>query len=294
MDWQEQLIGLYLEICELHEQELWVTLQRFSNNNDPKFTDCEVATVYLWGILCGYQENKDTHKYVRRHLMEWFPHFPKYSAYIDRINRLDDFLCALTYRFSRYLPYHTVQQFSQVIDSMPIMMAKRNNSYRAKVAPELASRTWHPVKEMYYYGVKVHAIGFVRPGTLPLPGALFVTTASQHDLPAMRPLAEDIHFGRFIGDKAYSDTTLNVQLEEQGAELITPIKRNRNDPPLTLFQNAYNTLVSKLRQPIESFFNWVEAAVKIENASKVRSAKGLKIHLWGKLAVAILVLAWEI
>ena len=75
-----------------------------------------------------------------------------------------------------YLPFETVPQLSRLIDSMPIMMAKRNNSYRAKVATELANRTWNPVKKMNYYGVKVHAIAFSRPSNLPLPGALSVTS----------------------------------------------------------------------------------------------------------------------
>jgi len=176
---------------------------------------------------------------------------------------------------------------------MPIMLAKRNNSYRAKVAPELADRTWHSVKKMNYYGVKVHAIAFSRPGALPLPEYLFVTNAAKQDIKAFRPLAEEIRWGNFIGDKAYADTQLTKEMKEQESNLITPIKRKRNDPPLTLFQRAYNTLVSKTRQPIESFFNWIEATVNIENASKVRSSKGLKVHIWGKLAAAIFVFEWR-
>ncbi|MBF0239014.1 MAG: IS982 family transposase [SAR324 cluster bacterium] len=294
MDWQDQLIRLYVEICELSEQELFVLTERYGNNNQPHFTDNEVATVYLWGILSGHQTKQAIHKYARRHLLEWFPDLPKYSAYVDRVNRLGDFFCALTYRLFRYLPFETVCDLRRVIDSMPIMIAKRKNSYRAKVASELADRTWHPVKEMYYYGVKLHAIAFSRPGTLPLPEYLFVTNAAQHDLEAFRPLAEEIVGGDFIGDKAYIDSQLNGQMRQQETDLITPIKRKRNDPPLTLFQRAYNTLVSKVRQPIESFFNWLEAVVSIEDASKVRSSNGLIVHIWGKLTAAILTLAWKL
>ena len=108
MDWQEQLIGLYLEICQLYEQELCLLTQRMSNHPPPQFSDNEVATVYLWGILSGFQERGDIHTYARRHLAEWFPDLPNYSTYVYRVNRLDNFLCALTHRFMRYLHFATV------------------------------------------------------------------------------------------------------------------------------------------------------------------------------------------
>lgn len=99
MDWQEDLISLYVSIFEFYFEEYHLCPQRFSNNNNPDFSDVEVATIYLWGLLSGYQEHRQTHTYVNRHLLEWFPGLPKYSAYVDRVNRLDDFLCALTHRF---------------------------------------------------------------------------------------------------------------------------------------------------------------------------------------------------
>jgi len=96
----------------------------------------------------------------------------------------------------------------------------------------------HPLKNMFYYGVKLHAINFSRPGRLPLPEYLFITNTAKHDLEAFRPLAEEILGGDFIGDKAYVDAQLYEQLKQQGVDLITPIKRKRNDPPLTLFQKS--------------------------------------------------------
>lgn len=178
---------------------------------------------------------------------------------------------------------------------MPIMMAHGGHSYRAKVAPELANRTWHPVKETYYYGVKMHLIAYSRPGSLPLPERIFMTPASTHDLEALRPYVEEIHFGQFIADKAYCDQELNQQMEkDQNLTLRIPIKRKRNSPPLTLFQRAYNTLVSKMRQPIESLFAWIQKNTSIQQASRVRSAKGLRIHLWGRLATAMWILAEKI
>jgi len=50
----------------------------------------------------------------------------------------------------------------------------------------------------------------------------------------------------------------------------------------------YSSAVSKVRQPIESFFNWLIEKTNIQNASKVRSTNGLWFHCFGKLLVACL------
>ena len=53
------------------------------------------------------------------------------------------------------------------------------------------------------------------------------------------------------------------------------------------FSDVFNKAVSTIRQPIESLFNWINELTHIQNASKVRSSKGLKLHTFGKLAAAI-------
>ncbi|MDR3328467.1 MAG: hypothetical protein LBT04_10270 [Prevotellaceae bacterium] len=48
----------------------------------------------------------------------------------------------------------------------------------------------------------------------------------------------------------------------------------------------FSTAVSKVRQPIESFFNRLIEKSNIQNASKVRSTNGLWLHCLGKIAIA--------
>lgn len=45
----------------------------------------------------------------------------------------------------------------------------------------------------------------------------------------------------------------------------------------------------KMRQPIESLVNQIDEKVKLENASKVRSLKGILTHVWDKIMVFMLV-----
>ncbi len=74
---------------------------------------------------------------------------------------------------------------------------------------------------------------------------------------------------------------------------MTPIKgikgqcqeiKNRDKAANDLFSVA----VSRVRQPIESFFNWLIQKTDIQRANKVRSSKGLLIHIFGKIASAFI------
>lgn len=58
-------------------------------------------------------------------------------------------------------------------------------------------------------------------------------------------------------------------------------------------QKYYNRLVSKIRQPIEGFFNWLIDKTDIQRASKVRSTDALFIHCFGKLTFAFILLVFN-
>lgn len=58
MNWQEQLITVYIFICKHYERNLWVYCQRMSNFADLSFSDEEVITLYLFGIIDKNTENE--------------------------------------------------------------------------------------------------------------------------------------------------------------------------------------------------------------------------------------------
>lgn len=58
-------------------------------------------------------------------------------------------------------------------------------------------------------------------------------------------------------------------------------------------EKYYNRLVSRLRQPIESFCNWLIDKTDIQRAGTVRSTEGLMIHCFGKLTFAFYLLVFN-
>ena len=182
-----------------------------------------------------------------------------------------------------------------LVDSLPIMLAKGSRSSRAKVARQLCAKTYCASRDQWYYGVKLHMVGQKRQGALPFPRLLFATKASCHDLPAAKQILEGSCFRGFFlaGDKAYSDAEWKEELALLGIMLHTPHKRKRGQSPSLPGGDAYDTSISRLRQPIESFFNWLHEKTGIQIASKVRSLKGLLLHIFGRLSAALLSLSFS-
>ena len=103
-------------------------------------------------------------------------------------------------------------------------------------------------------------------------------------------ISEDIHLTPVYADKAYIDGALSQLLDQQGSPLNTPVKKEKGQKELLLFQSAWSTLVSQVWQPIESLFNWIQEKTGIQVASKVRSFQGFMVHVFGKIAAAMFLL----
>ena len=293
---QLKLIQLYFYVCQVYEEELKWHCQRFTKNGaEPVFTDCEVLTTYLFAV--GFEQRfqvKQIHRYIRDHWLSWFPDLPAYQTYNARLQRLVAVFPVLVYRLISQIAERTSYlDHLSLTDSMPIMTC--SNRRRAKVALSLCNKSYNSVKKRYYYGVKLHAIGFLNPGGLPLPEYLQVSPASEHDLSAQRVILDQLANRIIVGDKAFRDKKLAHAVQQNGGELVTSIVYQDNvqralRPRTQAADDLYSAQVASIRQPIESFFNWLIEKTDIQRAAKVRSYKGLLVHIFGKIAAAFMTL----
>lgn len=294
MDWQTLLITIFVYISEQYQQHLWPFCQRMSNNRNPKFTDEELLTIFIYGVIKKRYELKDIYNYAHNHLRAWFPNLPSYVAFVQRLNRFESLFPMLIELILKDFSGSDIIQQIRLIDSMPIIMANEKRSSRAKVANEFANKGYCSSKGIYYYGVKLHILGFKREGTLPLPEYIGLTPASIHDLTAFEQIAPLLQEGEIYADKAYIDEIIRQLLEtEQQLALNTPVKKKKGQKKLEFFDQLLSTSVSRIRQPIESLFNWIQEKTKIQIASKVRSYRGLMVHVFGKLAAAMFLLVFN-
>ena len=297
MDWQETLIKLYFFVCDEFRLELCLYNQRFMKNAgalELKFTDEEALTLYLFGHIQGHKEVLSIHKYCQDHLMDWFPNLPSYQKFNERLNRMNDLLAHLVVRLCHRFPVpeHLLlgERLDAVLDSMPIMMARGSRADSAKVAKEVADKGYCSTKKIWFHGLKLHLLGICDPGTLPIPCQIIATEASTHDNTAFKEeMAASLSHLRVFADRAYHDEGAAPDLLNNYNVLVCPVlKRKKGQKNLFFDQKLQNTAVSTIRQPIESFFNWLEVHSGIQRASKVRSTSGLYKHLWGKVAAAII------
>jgi hypothetical protein len=288
MCWQTQLIGLYVTISTVWEKELAGLVERRSNNKKQFLTDSELVTIYFYGLMTGRRNLKDIHKFADDHLRVWFPKLPSYQGFCYRTHKLPNAFMTLCERIQQYCAATQNLENKWLLDSMPIVLAQGSRSFGAKIARGTANKGYCSSKKLHYHGVKLHVVGSYVSGSIPVPYSVIVTNASMHDLTAARETIESLTDGILLCDKAYCDSSLKEKCKaENDLLLITPIKKPKNGK-LDENQIEFSKAVSKYRQPIESFFNWINEKTGIQIACKIRSAKGLAVHIFGKLAAAML------
>jgi hypothetical protein len=183
-------------------------------------------------------------------------------------------------------------EIDRIIDSLPVMLAKGGHAYMARVARDVADRGYCASKKVYFHGVRLHTIARRRSGTLPLPDQIWLREGSVHDLQSVRDQEVSLPNSSLIGDRAFPDPTFQAMLAQQQTTLYTPLKKPKGKE-LSQTEKYYNRLVSRLRQPIESFFNWLIDRTDIQRAGRVRSTAGLMVHCFGKLTFAMFLLVFN-
>lgn len=289
MDWQGKLISLYLFICNEYKKHLWAYCERMTNHADLSFSDEEVITIFLYGVTNKRRELKEIYQEAERYLKPWFPKLPSYVAFVQRINRVCDIFVPLIESLQSSLPADIHFETHQLIDSMPIVMAKQGRRFKAKVAKEIATPNGYcATKKMHYYGVKLHVLGRYRKGFLPIPRYIGLTNAGLGDRKAYEQILPELSENVFA-DKAYQKENKSI-LRDDFVLLHTPVKKQKGQKLLDSADRLLSSAISSIRQPIESFFNWLEEKTHIQMASKVRSYNGLMVHVFGRIAAAFLIL----
>ncbi len=294
-DKHSKLVKIYCYVCEKFEEGLWFECERFSNNKEPKLSDEEILAIYLYVMY--YQEYfkiKQIHRFAMDYLLDWFPNLGTYQAFNNRLNRLSGVLDKLSGAIIKEFHPQDCSKSQSLLDSMPIITCSGKRA--GKVAREITDKGYCSTKSMYYYGMKLHALGFRRQGKMPYPEEIMFTPASVNDLSLFKEQWSTMENRIFIGDKIYNNKEFFEAIEDHyNSHMLTPVKGVKGMSQfLKNFDRAANDLysraVSKVRQPIESLFNWLIEKSDIQDAHRARSTKGLTVHAYGRLAAAFITL----
>lgn len=291
MDKEINLIKIYFYVSEDKDVQYHLKGLRMSNNYQPRFTDEEVLTICLYSTLGQKYNVKNSYLFAKDYLKSWFPGLPSYQAFNNRLNKLHSTFEVLVKSINLKGLDGLVFPHEKVLDSVPIIVAGNRRSSSAKVAPQLCSKGYCSSKDMYYYGLKLHFCGIVRPSKIPAPQACWISGAEENDLTEARGFLETLRDCKVYADKIYADKELEDRLRsKQNVQLLTPVKKKKGERSVNAADAIYSSMVSRVRQPVESFFNWLIEKSNIQTAQRVRSENGLRVHVWSKYAAALLIL----
>lgn len=119
------------------------------------------------------------------------------------------------------------------------------------------------------------------------PISLKVTRAGTHDLTAIKNELLNFKHSQLFADRAYCDLSTKELLAKKNSVLHTPVKLSRCKKNLSNDEKVYSKSVSSIRQSIEILFNWLIETSGIQMASKVRSTKGLMVHVFGRFSACL-------
>lgn len=287
-----QLIQLYVLVCTVYDTRGQQCFQRTSHNPDVgRITDQEIITLYWFGHLHGRWEKKAMHHFIQGYWLHYFPKLPTYQTWVARRTRLEASFHTLGAYLQAQLPAVPAPEIDQLIDSLPVMLARGGHAYTAKVAPEVADVGYCASKKQYFHGVRLHTVAQRRSGKLPCPQQIWLREGSCHDVRSVKEQQLALPTTTLIGDSAYADAQFRAQLAAQGTTLQTPHKKPKGKQ-LSLLEKHPNRCVSRLRQPVEGLFHWFNDQTGLQDAGTVRSEDALLVHCFGKLAFAYFLLVF--
>ncbi len=227
--------------------------QRMSNNYAPKFSDAELITTCLFAIIEQKSLTiKSIHRVISRYWQSWFPEFPSYQKYAFRLNRLSEVFPALVERVRRAASIVGVYQQISLVDSLPIIIAGPKRTHQPRWCLRYATKSTAPVKD--YGTMALSCICSLDAGQPPEYAGL--TPASEHDLTAFKRIANRLNEREVYANKAYFGRELKKNLLKQNNTILNKsIRMVRCQKLEHSDDKLFSTIVSKIRQPLESFFH---------------------------------------
>jgi hypothetical protein len=188
---ENQLIQIYLFVCQTYDTSSETCFQRLSNNAKPEFTGQELLTIWFFAHLPGCFEKKKMHTLIRNDWRSWFPRLPADQTFVVRRNRLEP----------------TFQTFGAVfldaLTSLPVMLAQTGHAYHARVAREIADVGYCAAKKTRFHGIRLHFIAQRKSERLPRPSHVWVCEGAHHDSKAFSGQSPLVPATSLFGDLAY-------------------------------------------------------------------------------------------
>ena len=224
----------------------------------PKLSDSELLTLAVIQALLGFTSEARFLRYASSHLRHLFPYVPKQSGYNKRLRRASAQLNALI----RLLAMDTEMWSDDtwVIDSTPVECGRSRQTAKRSDLVGFAGYGYCASHSRFFWGLRLHLL--CTPTGLPVAFALANPKIDEREI--ARDLLEmdadllDQRPGqRILADKGYVSAEFETFLNEHGATLIRPARKDEPPRPGARF-------LKPMRQLIESVNDTLKGQLDLE------------------------------
>jgi hypothetical protein len=248
-----------------------------AKNAARRVTDAEVVTLCVAQAIMGIPSDRRFLAVAGKRLQHLFPQLPKQPGYFKRRRRLADTLEWLMGVFASQSPGFYDDLL--LIDSTPVECARSRETVKRSALADAADYGWSASHSRYFWGFRLHAL-VAADGT---PRALELTSPKTDErevalvlLRRCRRRGGEV----LIGDKNYRGREFTAKVDQLGATILRPRRRNETGPAPHL---------APIRQRIESIFWTCKDLLTLERHG-ARTLTGLRERILARfccLAAAI-------
>ena len=223
----------------------------------PKLSDAEVITMEIVGEFMGKDQDKGIWRYFRNHWHDWFPHLGSRANFAKQSANLWD----LKRRIQDHIAWQlgALEDTIHLVDGFPMPVCKYARASGSRCFKGETGFSYCAAKDEKYYGFEGHVL-------ISFEGIIcgYTFTAANVDERDVLPeMAAGLH-GLLIGDKGYIRPSLKQELEQQGIDLQTPLRKNMQD----IRSKAFVSLLMSSRRLVETVIGQLAERFHIE---KVRA-----------------------
>jgi len=230
----------------------------------------DYVTLAIFKQECGIKTTKQLYDFVSEYMQKDFPPLPSYQQFNDGIKSTFRYFLMIAWALGKMTRQKGAKY--HIVDSTPLPVCNNQHRFNARLFKGLA----RPGKNLngWFWGFKLHLI---INHDMEIE-SIRVSDGSTRDIDVLEGDFIDMITGWLVGDKGYLGKEKAKKLAEKGIRLLTKVRKNMRQYPVTPTQNY---LFSK-RQSIEATFSFLKYRLAVIN-SYARSIEGFFVNVFSAI-----------
>lgn len=230
-------------VSQLYTQFAPHEVKNRKNIHLAKQPDEVLITCYLFGILVSCTSISGIYRLAKSMFGKKFPERTRFSRTINNLKQTIELMNQGLIQSDEVM-----EEQLGIIDSLPVPLCHPVRNFKAKAAKEIADIGFNATKQIWFYGLKFHAI--VSQSGLILNFVL--SSASFHDAKVCEDCITDFHIPMIIGDAGYIGKELRARCADKEIALLALPRKNMSNKGVDFRP------VKAIRKTVETVFSGLQ------------------------------------